>query len=166
MTYTEELDRCRAALKFAIDGYDRIDIGHEEYRVQVYMAALDALGEPQRYECAHCNDTGRRQYGADAMETEPCGCRADLDAGAESPATPILRDYIMDQKHRYQSVNLNFDQADLVIKLIDRVVDIEIDRATGVSRLRYHTPVSRSFCCDVTASVLCSDCPRAAPSPS
>lgn len=77
----QRLERCRAALKFAVEGYARIDISHEEYRVQVYMAALDAL-EPHSYECENCNDTGRRQYGADAMETEPCGCRADLDASS------------------------------------------------------------------------------------
>jgi hypothetical protein len=48
----------------------------------VYTGELDRAlaAQSDRHECAHCNDTGRRQYGVDAMETEPCGCKADLDA--------------------------------------------------------------------------------------
>lgn len=34
-------------------------------------------------------------------------------------AALLLRDHILDQKRRYQSVALTFDQADLVLKLID-----------------------------------------------
>lgn len=42
-------DKMRAALQFAIDGYPRIDINHQDYRVQVYRVALDALGRSECY---------------------------------------------------------------------------------------------------------------------
>jgi hypothetical protein len=35
-------ERFRAALQFVIDGYHRIDINHQDYRIGVYRAALDA----------------------------------------------------------------------------------------------------------------------------
>jgi hypothetical protein len=41
-----EIEQLRAFAQFIIDGYPRIDINHEEYRVQAYMAALRASGQP------------------------------------------------------------------------------------------------------------------------
>lgn len=54
------------------------------------MRALEADGEKLRQltgedhgpifvpECEHCRDTGWRYFGPNAMDLEPCGCKADL----------------------------------------------------------------------------------------
>ncbi|RZN19507.1 hypothetical protein [Bradyrhizobium sp. Leo121] len=38
-----KLERAKDALQFVIDGYERLDVTHQDYRVRVYMVALDAM---------------------------------------------------------------------------------------------------------------------------
>ena len=40
-----------------------------------------------------------------------------------------LKEHIEDQKHRYQTVSLSLEQADIVLKLIDGAVDQAIELA-------------------------------------
>ena len=41
----ELVERMKGVLDLIIEGYPRVDVSHEEFRVTVYKAALDALGE-------------------------------------------------------------------------------------------------------------------------
>jgi hypothetical protein len=38
-----QVERAREALQFVIDGYPRLDVNHQDYRVKVYAVALDAM---------------------------------------------------------------------------------------------------------------------------
>jgi hypothetical protein len=40
-----QVERAREALQFVIDGYPRLDVNHQDYRVKVYAVALDAMSE-------------------------------------------------------------------------------------------------------------------------
>jgi hypothetical protein len=38
-----QVETTRSALQFVIDGYARNDVSHQDYRVEVYQVALDAM---------------------------------------------------------------------------------------------------------------------------
>lgn len=54
-----EIERLRAFARFIVDGYPRIGTSHEEFRVQAYTNACDALGiEPPVLSLLEMSDKG------------------------------------------------------------------------------------------------------------
>lgn len=67
-----EIERLRAALQFAIDGWDNQDINHTTYRVEVFKVASDALASSDFIECPTCM---RRWRGDISCDVPTCSLR-------------------------------------------------------------------------------------------
>ncbi len=79
-----EIERLRAFAQFIVEGYARVDINHEDFRVEAYKNACDALGiEPpiltslgSSVKCEHLGIKGigkDKHTGRDVVVCNDCG---------------------------------------------------------------------------------------------